>query len=385
MNSGFSRLKGVAVVGAIGAGLFGNAGSARAATQATPFAGKGTTTVSSRILNVTGIGNSWAAPVLIVGSSSVTGSLTTGNGNRITISDTVFGIGDATLTVSTSMILADAFDMAMTLSVDGVMFTNPGGTVDFTSSELTSSDRVDIIPGLDASVQYQFVPDNTVIRALYTLSNTSAGTISTCAMVGGDLGSDQYTTIQYSSDGDRLNEDTDYWFVSSDRAAGVNPVHGDDPVLGFARYGAGATIIPINVFRPEAVYGPDKVKGFYGFAYNMNIPPGETVRVLTYVSLDETLSQAMANGASFSSLTSLSSAGLLAGLTQGELDTVVNYGDYLGAATSSSSCAAATPVSAAAGDSGGSSGGGAMKGVELLVGLLLWLLVRRRLPRIRRD
>lgn len=379
MSNGFRRLRGITAVGVLGAGAFAGAGTARAASQVSGFTHGVTTSVSSRIVSWLWVGNQ-NAYALATSSSPGSKTVTTSMGFNLTPSAWAFGISDASLTISGGEWYTDAFDSALVLSVNGNLFVNPGGIVDVTGSTITSSVQSNITPGVDAQVQYYFAPGDSVVRAVYSLTNTTVAEIRTCALVGTDLGSDQNTTIQDSSDGDRLNENSDYWIVTSDQPAGMEPQNFWDPVVSIGRYGQGAPIAPINGVRPEVASGPDRIKGYVGLGYGVDIPAGSTIRIMTFIGLNESNAQASASAGNFSSITAANTAGLLTGLSGTELQEIINYGDYTGSGVGNSACGVAQTEPA---NGGGGGGGGLLSLTTLLSGVLVLMLsgVRRVMGR----
>lgn len=340
LKKGFERLRGIAAMGVMGFGALGG-GSVRATTVATSLSKSAF--YGTRGVAWMGIGNTNG----VLACSTVT----TSNGLVIKgCSTSAFGISDAVIGNASHSTRGDAFDAALTLTVDGTMFVNPDGVVDLTGDTLTSGTVTDIVSGIDASVQYYFAPDRAVVRALYSLTNTTGAEITTDVLISGNYGSDDNTTIEASQSGDMVADATDKWFVTDD----TDP--SGDPVITTTRYGSGASVVPGSALTPGG--GSEN----YGMRYAVTVPANSTRRVMVFHELGQTAAANAAAATDFESLSALDSAGLLEGLTAEQQAEIVNYG-------SSSSSSSDTS----------SGGGGAFGWLSLFAGLLLF---RRRSTRL---
>ena len=354
-ESGFSRLKGLATAGAIGiAGLAGG-NVARAASVGIPI------NITRGAAFWSSVGNNTSFP-----SSS---TVTTTNGDVYTSDMTAFGIQDATLSDGSGGTFSDGVDNALILAVNGNLFVNPDTTVDLTGDTLTT-DTVTIVPGVDAQIRYNFFPGRPVVRGLFSLTNTTAAPISVNAAILGDYGSDSNTTVRATSDGDTTIENSDFWYITDDLSAPTGPngptidrskPHGasspnavlgsPDPRITLSRYGAGATVVPLNALTP-GIAGPSQAT--FGLRYPVTIAAGQTVRIMVVMEMsDPTVSEAAAAAAAadFESLDALQTAGLLTGLTPTEQSQLINYGQSGGPpppATPPASLPTATPTGLAA-------------------------------------
>ena len=298
---GFDRLRGAAAAaGAIGLGLLGG-GSARAATVETPttvkFTGTNFMATWRSIANQTSILN--GDPVSTTGGFIYTGNLS------------AFGISDASLRATTAR-FTDFYDSGMNLAVGGTLFVNPNGTVDLTGTTVTSNTMTDIIPGVDAQVEYYFVPNRPLARALYTLTNTTNAPIFTSVLVMGNYGSNEQTTVQATSDGDLDVEDTDLWVVSNDN---VN-VPGDSvsvPTATLATQGAGAAVTPVGTMKPGTAQ-PSGNKDNFGYRYVLTIPANDRVGIMLFSEMSPTVDAATTDAADLQSLGAAGVAGVLVGL-----------------------------------------------------------------------
>lgn len=329
--SGFSRLKGLAAASAISVAGFVGGGAARAASTALPL---DVVRSSARWAN---IDNNDSFPS--------SGNVTTSNGVAYAQGTNAYGIADAGIAAASNGLdgkgssFFDAFDNAMILSVDGNLFINPDSTVDLTGDTVTS-DTLTIVPGIDAQVRYTFVTGRPLVRALYSLTNTTGAPLTVNAAVLGDYGSDSNTEVVATSNGNTIIEGSDLWYITDDQGAGggkgipgqstradkiTAPNGSGDPRITLSRYGTGAAVIPLNALTPG---NGDSQAATFGLRYPVTIAPGATARILVFAELsDPTLdvAGAVADAADFVSLPALQSAGLLAGLSANETGEIVNY------------------------------------------------------------
>lgn len=289
-KSGFQRLRGLAAAGvAATAGLFGAAGSARAAS------------VPEAVVTLNSIPAAGFDAIWTIGWANSTQTSTSAFVSELTFTNGTTGY-------------YDGLDGVMYLAVDGTWYNNPAGTFDMTGLVATYPTQVDIVPGINASVQYRLFADRAVVRGIFTLTNTSNAPITVTATLDGNLGSDGSTTLQATSSGDAVLTDSDLWTVTNDRAFGVDPSFGNDPVITVSR-GIGAV-------NTSALGGGNDS---YDDDYTITIPAGATVRLLQFVEGSFTIADAVAGAESFESLAAAQSAGLLDDLSARELASIVNY------------------------------------------------------------
>ena len=321
--NGFSRLKGLAAGGVMSiAGLVGG-GTARAASTALP-------------LDIVRSSAKWSS---IDNNSRFpsSGAVTTTNGVAFAQSTPAYGISDATLPNGSGS-FPDAFDNAMILSVNGNLFLNPDSTVDLTGDTVTS-DTVAIVPGINAQVRYTFITGRPVVRALYSLTNTTGAPISVNAAVLGDYGSDSNTRVVATSNGNTVIEGSDLWYITDDQGGSSSsplkrarrdgsPDGGGgngDPRITLSRYGTGAAVIPFNALTPG---NGDSQTATFGLRYPVTIAPGATARLMVFAQISDSNDApagAIAAARDFESVPALQAAGLLAGLSAAELSEIVNY------------------------------------------------------------
>lgn len=331
MKKGFDRLRGVAAASAMGvAGLVGG-GSARATSVSIP---RDHVVGSAEWFSIGNLCTPSNFECLLSGQS-----ITTVGGFSKTASQIGYGIADAIITRPTTptgeltTTWDDFYDGGLSLAVGNVIFENPDNTVDLVGNTLTSDVVVDIIDGIDAQVEYFFHPTRNLVRGLYTLTNTTAATINTRALVMGNYGSDENTTVQVTSSNDTLVEDTDLWVVTNDSGVvGDDSVPNPDPETDFdptatiATHGTGAGVIPRTVMTLGTPAGGASAKpDNYGYRYNLCIPAGSTVRIMVFNEMSTSIAAAVARAADFESLEAADAAELLTGLDALTQDEIANY------------------------------------------------------------
>lgn len=309
-SKGFKRLKGMASVSALGfAGLFGvGSGRAGGSTVSTGF---NITTANATWVD---FGNNSSFP-----SSS---TMTTTNGDVYTSqsSPSAFCYSDGRVVEGTDN-FGDAFDCAMLLAVDGSLFVNPDSSVDLTGTTVTSDVVNNIVPGIDAQIQYHAYTNRRLIRGLFTLTNSGPGPIFVNAAILGDYGSDNDTNTLTTSNNDTNIENADLWFITNDNDNG-------DPVITTTRYGVDAEVVPLNALTPS---NSAPMVAVYGLRYPLDIPAGATVRIMTFHEMgpaDDLLIPAQVAAAKdFESMTAVDAAGLIDDLDETVRASIVNYGD----------------------------------------------------------
>jgi len=300
-------------------GLIG-AGSARAASTALPIANltRGTA-IWKTIQN--------QSPLFSGTFGTIVTDTSQGFSHFAGSSLTAFAIAD----VSASG-FAEAFNNALHLAVNGVLFVNPDTSVDLTG-DTVSSDTL-TLAGVDTEIQYYFHPVRPVVRAMYSFKNTSSSEISIKALIAGALSSDLTTTIQgtsIDSSSPVIADDLDLWRVSNDQTNfGTNS--STDPAITLTRFGTGASVIPVSVLTLGDVSSNTGDPDNFGERYHISIAAGETARILVFAEISKTIAEATSSAVDFASMDAAFTAGMLTGLSFTEVNEVVNYG-ALGATT----------------------------------------------------
>ncbi|MFC1749714.1 thrombospondin type 3 repeat-containing protein [Pseudomonadota bacterium] len=313
-QKGFERLRGVAAASAVGLGVFAGVGSVRAASTLTTNLTVEITWGTVSALTSSGVWSSFGN----IGINLVT---TVTNVSFSASHASAYGVMDVSRSTKAGGFLGDSFDGTMHFAVDGNYFINPDATVDFTDRTVTSDVVTDIVTGINAVIQYYIPKDKPLMRALFTLTNTTGSDISAQALVAGNFGSDAPTFLQATSSGDAVFDSADKWYISNDSGAeGVDSIN-HFAAIATTRYGEGALVVPVNKHVPGA--------GVESFAerYDVDIPAGESVRILAFHWLDLNIAGATAVAANFESLAAAGAEEYLIGLSTAELASIVNY-DY---------------------------------------------------------
>ena len=320
MKKGFDRLRGVAAASAMGLGLMG-AGSLRAASTALPIANltRGTA-IWKTIKNQSQLFSGTLGTIVTDTALATSLRFSHSAGS----SYTAFAIAD----VSASG-FAEAFNNALHLAVNGVLFVNPDSIVDLTGDTVSSDTQT--LAGVETKIQYYFHPVRPVVRAMYSFENTSSSDISIKALVAGALSSDLTTTIQATSTADTINnipvlDDTiDLWRVSNDQT-NIGTDSSTDPAITLTRFGTGASVIPVSVLTlGDNSFNKGDPDNF-GERYDITITAGETARILVFAEINKTIDEATSCAVDFASLDAAFTAGMLTGLSFTEVNEVVNYG-----------------------------------------------------------
>lgn len=223
----------------------------------------------------------------------------------------------------------DAYDNAWAISIDGVAYST-GPTVDLTGTTYTGPAAA--MSGLNVSVQYHIVPGDALARILVTLRNPGASPVATTVQVANNWGSDSSTMVRATSSGDAVVTTADRWIITSD-------VGSYDAVNLSVMYGTGASVTPASY--TTSVFSCAGTEGL-GTVFNVSVPAGETRHVMMFAGVggvltnDNQVASAQAAAGFFADLDSMDPL-WLDGLTQAQLDRVVNWAPALPSFTS---CAA---------------------------------------------
>ncbi len=266
-------------------------------------------------ITVTTGGVAWATVVnstVDLPLSSFPGATTTFQG---------FGIGEATTTAAGR---TDALDDFGGIRVNGVAFNHPGDMADLeTTSDgtfLTTITPQDI-GGIDTSYDFFFDGSSPTLRAVATLTNTTNAPLTAQVSYGGDLGSDDTTRLEDTETGDTTwDVAADGWAISSDGG------DGPDPVLTFVRFDPGSLEVASSTPSIPGLldaFGNDE--GVLGDIFTLVLEPGETQRLMFLLQLNPDVATAQSRVGDLDSLATLDAAGLLAGLNQQEVGSIVNW------------------------------------------------------------
>ncbi|HEV7735543.1 MAG TPA: hypothetical protein VGR62_25435 [Candidatus Binatia bacterium] len=240
-----------------------------------------------------------AAPVSFAGSGGQITLTSGGNAQWQVVGN--FGTSDGTPTgtcntTGTGLAVADgvlgaksnAFDGALAVWVDGVLFTTPN-TVDVSGGTLTAGPTV--VSSLEVTVRHTALPSGPVLRTLISLHNPAPTPVTASLAVVTNLGSDGDTAVRASSDGEGL------WEVTSDDAvAPTGPVvltvaNGWYGPHGYANSNAG-------LFKEAAAFACSGTEGARLRA-EATVPPGGTSHFMMFTQLDDDNAGAIAAGEGF--------------------------------------------------------------------------------------
>ncbi|WP_296983197.1 MULTISPECIES: hypothetical protein [unclassified Thalassolituus] len=256
------------------------------------------------------------------------------NGNYDASVD-VSAIGDAIIRTD-SRTYDDAYDCAFGFAVGDITvgvsgYETPDAIVEKTEDssgniKVEGGLQENLTEGVDARMTYSFFSDRPVVRVLYTLSNTTSADIAESVYIGGNYGSDGSTTLEATFSG-QLNPDTeeldiysnDLWYMTSDDDS-------SDPILTLTTHGSYADVVPVNIMKP--MDGSDD----FLLQYSVVIPAGESIIIMIFSEMtaydkgfDLGIESATQSAADFESLETLERAGLLEGMSEESLASLVNY------------------------------------------------------------
>ena len=206
----------------------------------------------------------------------------------------------------------DYYDDFHGIAVDGTLFSSPGNMGDRTDTTAGTFIRSQTAPmsGLNVDMEYFFSADAPVIRAMAHFENTGSSAITATVRYGGDLGSDSSTTHEASASGDTVLDAADQWIVTSEG--------GTAEFNAFVLFGPeGGSTTPSSLLVDGDTIMVD---------YELTVGAGQSVSLMWFGYLASSTSDAVSfMQSNFSSNSQLANSGLLAGLTQADVDRVANY------------------------------------------------------------
>jgi hypothetical protein len=209
----------------------------------------------------------------------------------------------------------DAFDNGLTVFVDNQQYVSPD-TVDLTGTTLTSGPVS--LSGLNTSVQYYVSPTNATLRTFISLNNPTTDSITVPVTVATNFGSDDSTQIINTSSGDTTFTTADRYLITDDF-----PTDGDDTTNTSVVAGSGSPrALPSAV--SNTVFECSGTQGVL-VTYDVTVPAGETRSLLLFNQLNSTPTEATTDVGAFNNNTTLTATDFLAGLSQADLATVVNF------------------------------------------------------------
>ncbi|MEM9099818.1 MAG: VPLPA-CTERM sorting domain-containing protein [Pseudomonadota bacterium] len=219
----------------------------------------------------------------------------------------------------------DAFDDALMVSVNGTLVTNADNAAEVLSGPAGTNVIFDpLVPvGLSAEQTFFAFDSDPLLREFFSLTNTGGSTVSIQIESASNLGSDADGVIQSDSSLDGTFDANDTFVVFDDPSDAGTGQSENDPDTLFVFHGAGAEVSPTTA----GLFFTDDVNALFEF----DLAPGETKSLLIFAGVfDEVIFQPIASqtlGTTLSGdLQALGAGGYLAGLSQAQVDSVVNYG-----------------------------------------------------------
>lgn len=199
------------------------------------------------------------------------------------------------------------------VEINGVPFVNPDGTVDQTSSTITSDAHR--VSRIRTQIRHDFFgmddKGNAITRILVTMTNPSRHVLTRTIDIGTHLGQDTDTAVYNSSDGDQNWEASDAWdqLYEFNDIPSIILVRGDNP---------------ISTIKNDPVGNGNAVD-----EYTLKFKPHQTRRLLLYAVVGPIAPPGAGRPGSvahhFDNGLSLSTNGLLAGLSTNERKQVANW------------------------------------------------------------
>lgn len=228
-----------------------------------------------------------------------------------------YGINDAEITTGPNS-QGDAYDGAAVIRIGGLNGTSYAGNAPAAVGQFVCG-GLQNINGLDIDVQYFVDPNSATVRVFASITNNGTVTLADSLAYLNNTGSDGLTQIQATGSGDLIFDTGDTYLVTDEDGFLTNA----DPANTFILFGQGAANTPSQV--TTTVFIRSGTQG-NGTEFAFSLVQGQTVSFLFFNRLSPTTTQALATLGDFTSLDTLQSAGLLTGLSQSQIGTVVNFG-----------------------------------------------------------
>jgi hypothetical protein len=207
----------------------------------------------------------------------------------------------------------DAFDFAATVWVNS---TPVGGSLSVSGQTVTFAPVA--IAGLTVQMQYEVLTTSATLRNVVTFTNPTASDITVSVNYANNFGSDPDTTVQATSNGDMVFTPADRWIVTDD----IHPII-SDPANTTVLYGPGAPAVTTSSVSLTAFVcaGPQGVLA----NYSITVPAGQTRALMFFHQINDTAANAVMAVTVFDTTPGLGSSPLVVGLTQTQLDQVLNW------------------------------------------------------------
>jgi hypothetical protein len=211
----------------------------------------------------------------------------------------------------------DAYDGGLMVQVDGVDFVDSDDTVDVTGTTVSAGPET--MSGTEVSVEYHVLTgSDAIIRTLASFHNSGSTAVSATASFVTNVGSNGATGIRGTSSTDTIFTTADRWVVTSDSATTPS-----DPVNTHVLFGPGSpNEVPTAV--SETVFDCAGTEGISA-DFEITVLPGQTANLLFFNQLNQTNEEGLASAASNFDPTPESGSPLIAGLSDTQLENVLNW------------------------------------------------------------
>ncbi|MEC7523329.1 MAG: hypothetical protein VYE22_25845 [Myxococcota bacterium] len=189
---------------------------------------------------------------------------------------------------------ANAYDQMYYLDVDGTRYNSSG----MASTMSLMGRQVDMptqtLSGLEVSRKI-YVPEmgGDYVRFLDSLTNPGATDVTVTVSIEGNLGSNSTTNVYATESGDRTLDATDSWFGTDDATDGAGT-----PSLAHVTMGAGGSAVRLASAPALTGATGDEL----GWSFDITVPAGETVSLLTFGVQADTQAAAIAEARRLASL-----------------------------------------------------------------------------------
>jgi hypothetical protein len=225
-----------------------------------------------------------------------------------------FAVGDATFDPN-GVNKGDAFDDGLVFWVGGKIFVAPLTTPAAAGDSVTAGPVS--MSGLDVSVTYAALQSGPTLRTIASFTNPTNAPITANVTMNTNVGSDNGTLVQGTSDGDTTVETSDRWVVTSDDATTPS-----DPVNTHVVAGPGTPVGPPTALLTQGTTcsNTDGIQA----SFNVTVPAGTTRRLLFFNELHATNADGVTTASAFDTTPATGSA-LVTGLDAASLSEIVNW------------------------------------------------------------
>ena len=224
------------------------------------------------------------------------------------VANSAFAISDAELIGVGN----DAYDDVFGFAVNTMGINDDDRILDLSS--IADNFKVVIDPvfpsGLSGQLQYVMFDSPAVVQVYLSITNNGTEVMNTAIEHGGNLGSDDDAAVVVTGNGDTAFDAADSFVVFEDTS-------GSDPFVTFVIFGDDALETPTT----SGLFN-DNVN----WLFDLTLAPEETQSLLFFGVMSGSATEGSALASTLDSLAGASDAGFLTGLSQDQLNTIVNYG-----------------------------------------------------------